>query len=198
MAATGGAVSALTTAVTTAATGADGIAQAKAAVAGNLSGAAATAQNKAIAKAQALLDHAFGSAASATGKMTQYSEVNATATASVATDMGWTVTAAISVDAGTGYDFADDDTFDGAKANGVGLDSVSIDFGAGGKLTLDRRRSIAHLVDADDDAAGDLLYTNTLGTASVSIAADIDDGDVRHQSVRSNISPMLQLVDAAF
>jgi hypothetical protein len=90
--------------------------------------------------------------------------------------MGWTVTAAISVDAGTGYDFADDDTFDAAKTNGVALDSVSIDFGAGGKLTLDQN-AVAHLVDADDDAAADMLYTNTFGTASVSIAADIDDGD---------------------
>ena len=122
------------------------------------------------------IDSVFGTAATATGKMKQYSEVNATASASVATDMGWTVTAAISVDAGTGYDFADDDTFDGAKTNGVGLDSVSIDFGAGGKLTLDQN-AVAHLVDADDDAAADLLYTNTFGTASVSIAADIDDGD---------------------
>jgi len=56
------------------------------------------------------------------------------------------------------------------------LDSVSIDFGAGGKLTLDQD-AVAHLVDADDDAAADMLYTNTFGTASVSIAADIDDGD---------------------
>ena len=111
-----------------------------------------------------------------TGKMKQYSEVNATATASVETDMGWVVSAAISVDAGTGYDFADDDSFDAAKTNGVGLDSVSIDFGAGGKLTLDQD-NIAHLVDADDDAAADLLYTNTFGTASFSFAADIDDGD---------------------
>ncbi|MDC1522163.1 hypothetical protein N8446_07635, partial [Planktomarina temperata] len=112
----------------------------------------------------------------ATGKMKQYSEVNATASASVATDMGWVVSAAISVDAGTGYDFADDDTFDAAKTNGVGLDSVSIDFGAGGKLTLDQD-AVAHLVDADDDGAADLLYTNTFGTASFSFAADIDDGD---------------------
>ena len=117
-----------------------------------------------------------GTVAVVTGKMKQYSEVNATANASVETDMGWVVSAAISVDAGQGYNFADDDTFDGAKANGVGLDSVSIDFGAGGKLTLDQD-NIAHLVDADDDAAADMLYTNTFGTASVSIAADIDDGD---------------------
>ncbi|MDC1521288.1 hypothetical protein N8446_03130, partial [Planktomarina temperata] len=111
-----------------------------------------------------------------TGKMKQYSEVNATASASVETDMGWVVSAAISVDAGTGYDFADDDTFDAAKTNGVGLDSVSIDFGAGGKLTLNQD-DIAHLVDADDDAAADLMYTNTFGTASFSFVADIDDGD---------------------
>ena len=62
------------------------------------------------------------------------------------------------------------------KQTVVALDSVSIDFGAGGKLTLDQD-AVAHLVDADDDAAADMLYTNTFGTASVSIAADIDDGD---------------------
>ena len=56
------------------------------------------------------------------------------------------------------------------------MDSVSIDFGAGGKLTLDQD-AVAHLVDADDDEAADLLYTNTFGTASFSFAADIDDGD---------------------
>jgi len=135
-----------------------------------------TTANATAAKLRAMIDANNGVAASATGKMTQYSEVNATATASVETDMGWVVSAAISVDAGTGYTFADDETFDGAKTNGVALDSVSIDFGAGGKLTLDQD-NIAHLVDADDDAAADMLYTNTFGTASVSIAADIDDGD---------------------
>ena len=124
----------------------------------------------------AQIDSVFGTAATATGKMKQYSEVNATASASVETDMGWTVTAAISVDAGTGYDFADDDTFDGAKTNGVGLDSVSIDFGAGGKLTLNQD-DIAHLVDDDDDEAADLMYTNTFGTAAFTLVADIDDGD---------------------
>jgi hypothetical protein len=148
-----------------------------AAKAGTSAGVAADAATiKAAAQATAALDTLFGKAATTTGKMKQYSEVNATASASVATDMGWTVSAAISVDAGTGYDFADDDTFDGAKTNGVGLDSVSIDFGAGGKLTLDQD-AVAHLVDADDDEAADLLYTNTFGAASVSIAADIDDGD---------------------
>ncbi|MDA9567384.1 hypothetical protein N9R76_06295, partial [Planktomarina temperata] len=137
------------------------------------------AQLKKIALAREIIDAVAGNAATATGKMKQYSEVNATASASVETDMGWVVSAAISVDAGTGYDFADDDTFDAAKTNGVGLDSVSIDFGAGGKLTLDQD-AVAHLVDADDDAAADMLYTNTFGTASVSIAADIDDGDSDH------------------
>ena len=135
-----------------------------------------TTANATAAKLRAMIDANNGVAASATGKMAQYSEVNATATASVETDMGWVVSAAISVDAGTGYTFADDETFDGAKTNGVALDSVSIDFGAGGKLTLDQD-NIAHLVDADDDAAADMLYTNTFGTASFSFAADIDDGD---------------------
>jgi hypothetical protein len=137
---------------------------------------ATTTANATAAKLRAMIDANNGSAASATGKMKQYSEVNATASASVETDMGWTVTAAISVDAGTGYDFADDDTFDAAKTNGVALDSVSIDFGAGGKLTLNEN-DIAHLVDADDDASADLMYTNTFGTASFAFVADIDEGD---------------------
>jgi hypothetical protein len=127
------------------------------------------------------LNSLFGTATAgtATGKMKQYSELNATVTGTVATDMGWTISAAMSVDAGEGYDFADDDTFDVRPAGTVALDSVSIDFGAGGKLTLDQD-AVAHLVDADDDGAADLLYTNTFGVASFSVAADIDDGDSDH------------------
>ena len=59
------------------------------------------------------------------------------------------------------------------------MDTVAIDFGAGGVLSLNDN-GMAHLVDADDDAAADLKYTNTFGTASVSIVADIDDGDSDH------------------
>ena len=110
------------------------------------------------------------------GKMAQYSEVNAAASASVATDMGWTITMGASLDVGNGYDFADDDTFDGRTAGSVSLDTIAIDFGTGGVLSLNDN-GFAHLVDADDDESADLMYTNTFGTASVSIAADIDDGD---------------------
>ena len=122
------------------------------------------------------IDSVFGTAATATGKMKQYSEVNAAASASVATDMGWTITMGASLDVGNGYDFADDDTFDTRTAGAVSLDTISIDFGAGGVLSLNDN-GFAHLVDADDDAAADLKYTNTFGTAAFSLVADIDDGD---------------------
>jgi hypothetical protein len=117
-----------------------------------------------------------GTAATPTGKMTQYAEVNAAASASVATDMGWTITMGASLDVGNGYDFADDDTFDNRTAGAVSLDTIAIDFGAGGVLSLNDN-GFAHLVDADDDAAADLKYTNTFGTAAFSLVADIDDGD---------------------
>jgi len=135
---------------------------------------AATA--KKIALARAVLDATAGTVATATGKMKQYSEVNAAASASVATDMGWTITMGASLDVGNGYDFADDDTFDGRTAGAVSLDTIAIDFGAGGVLSLNDN-GFEHLVDADDDAAADLKYTNTFGTAAFSLVADIDDGD---------------------
>jgi hypothetical protein len=134
----------------------------------------------AVTGAIAMLDFSNGTAATAAGKMTQYSEVNAAASASVATDMGWTITMGASLDVGNGYDFADDDGFDGRTVGAVSLDTISIDFGAGGVLSLNDN-GFAHLVDADDDAAADLLYTNTFGTASFSVAADIDDGDSDHK-----------------
>jgi hypothetical protein len=113
------------------------------------------------------------------GDFKAYSEVNATVTGTV-TAGGMTLSAGMSVDAGTGYDFADDDTFDGAKTNGVGLDSVSLDMGSAGKITLDDN-NIAHLVDGDDDAAGDVSYTNTFGGASFTAVLDLakDDSDVK-------------------
>ncbi|MDA9567408.1 hypothetical protein N9R76_06425, partial [Planktomarina temperata] len=137
------------------------------------------AQAKKIATARAIIDAVAGTAETPTGKMTQYAEVNAAASASVATDMGWTVTVGASLDVGNGYDFADDDGFDGRTAGSVSLDTVAIDFGAGGVLSLNDN-GFAHLVDADDDAAADLMYTNTFGTAAFSVVADIDDGDSDH------------------
>ena len=116
------------------------------------------------------------SAAKAAGKMTQYTELNAAVSGSVTTDNGVVISLGGSLDAGNGYDFADDDGFDGRTAGSVSLDSLSVDFGAGGKLTLNDN-GITHLVDGDDDGAADLLYTNTFGTASVSFAMDIDEGD---------------------
>ena len=134
----------------------------------------------AVAGAIAMLDFANGTAATAAGKMTQYGEVNAAASASVATDMGWTITMGASLDVGNGYDFADDDGFDGRTVGAVSLDTIAIDFGAGGVLSLNDN-GFAHLVDADDDAAADLKYTNTFGTAAFSLVADIDDGDSDHK-----------------
>ena len=143
-----------------------------------------TAAAKKIALARAVIDDVAGSAEKATGKMTQYGEVNAAASASVATDMGWTITMGASLDVGNGYDFADDDGFDGRTAGSVSLDIIAIDFGAGGVLSLNDN-GFAHLVDADDDAAADLKYTNTFGTAAFSLVADIDDGDSDHKVTAS-------------
>ena len=111
----------------------------------------------------------------AAGDWKTYSEVNATVTGSV-TAGGVTLTAAMSVDAGTGYDFASDDGFDGAKASGVGLDNVSLDLGTGGKIKFDDN-AVAHLVDGDDDATGDVSYTNTFGTATATVVMDVNSKD---------------------
>ena len=91
-------------AATDAATARTAIAKARIAIAVNENTLTATelaAETASVDRAEALTNVLYGSAATATGKMKQYSEVNATASASVATDMGWTLTAAISVDAGT-------------------------------------------------------------------------------------------------
>ena len=144
----------------------------------------------AIDNATALLDNTFGTAAVAegkAGKFKTYSEVNATVTGAVALDNGMSVSASMSVDAGTGYDFADDDSFDSAKTNGVSLDSITLNAGAMGTLKLDEN-AVAHLVDGDDDAAADLLYTNTLGTMSVSVAMDVsEDGDATAKKASSTV-----------
>jgi len=121
-------------------------------------------------------------AAVATGDFETYSEVNATVSGSVTTDTGVVISASMSVDAGTGYDFADDDGFDAAKTNGVALDNVSIDMGTMGKITIDQN-AVTHLVDGDDDASADVLYTNTLGSLTFSgamdLSTDVDDNAVK-------------------
>ncbi|MCL7407419.1 hypothetical protein MWN63_15745, partial [Paradonghicola geojensis] len=152
-----------------------------------LSGAVSTTAAKdattAIAKIDsslAILNHTFGGVAStaSVGDFDSYSEVNLTATATVTTDYGITVTGAVSVDAGTGYDFADDDGFDAAKTNGVELDYITIDGGSFGALTFDKN-DIEHLVDDDDDETADLKYTNDFGVASFAFVMDIaKDTDV--------------------
>jgi hypothetical protein len=122
----------------------------------------------------ALLNAASGAAdAVATGDFDTYAEINATVTGSVATDSGITLSASMSVDAGTGYDFADDDGFDSAKTNGVGFDNAVLDGGAYGVLTF-QPDDLAQLVDDDDDASADIKYSNTFGAASFTMVVDID------------------------
>ena len=110
------------------------------------------------------------------GNFRAYSEINATVTGTV-TAGGMTLSAGMSVDAGDGYDFADDDGFDNRTIGSVGLDSVSLDLGSAGKLTLDDN-NIAHLVDGDDDAAGDVSYTNTFGGATFTAVLDLEKDDL--------------------
>jgi hypothetical protein len=133
-----------------------------------------------IAIAADMLDLYYGNVAVAkakAGDFATYGEVNATVVGSVvAGDI--TLTAAMSVDAGKGYDFADDDGFDAAKTNGVGLDYVKIDLGAGGVITIDEG-DVVQLVDGDDETSGDVLYTNTFGAVSASVVMDLTkDTDV--------------------
>jgi len=125
-----------------------------------------------LVKISAILDNVHGTAAGAvaTGDFESYSEVSTTVKGSVtAGDM--TMTAAVSVDAGKGYDFADDDGFDAAKTNGVSLDNVTLATSMG-TFKIDEN-AVAHLVDAGDDATGDVLYTNTFGSLSFSAAIDL-------------------------
>ena len=146
---------------------------------------AAGGTNQVLINNQASLDNAVGAldavygkdavAKAAAGDFKTYSEVNATVTGSVNVG-GATISAAMSLDAGNGYDFADDDGFDGRTTGSASLDSISIDLGAGGKITLDDN-NIAHLVDADDDGTGDVSYTNTFGSLTVSGVMDINTKD---------------------
>merc|ERR1712166_664611 len=109
------------------------------------------------------------------GDMDSYMEVSLTAAASVETDGGLGISTAMSIDAGTGYDFADDDGFDDAnllnRAGSVGLDHVTIS-GGFGSLKMSKN-NIAHLVDGDDDGAGDLKFSGALGNTSYNFVADI-------------------------
>ena len=109
------------------------------------------------------------------GDFQAYSEINSTVTGTV-TAGGMTLSVGMSVDAGEGYDFADDDTFDVRPAGTVGLDSVSVDMGSAGKITLDQDAT-THLVDGDDDASGDVKYTNTFGGATFTAVLDLDKND---------------------
>jgi len=110
--------------------------------------------------------------------MDTYMEVALTAGASVETDSGLGISTAMSIDAGTGYDFADDDGFDSAKSGSaggrggnVGLDHVTLS-GGFGSLKMSKN-NIAHLVDGDDDAAGDLKFSGAMGNTSYNIVADV-------------------------
>jgi outer membrane protein OmpU len=117
-------------------------------------------------------------AAVPTGDFDTYAEINATVTGTVVTDMGVTLSASMSVDAGTGYDFADDDGFDSAKTNGVGFDNAVLDGGVYGILTF-APDDLAQLVDDDDDASADIKYVNTFASATFTMVMDIDaDTDV--------------------
>ncbi|AGI74039.1 porin-like protein [Octadecabacter arcticus 238] len=123
-----------------------------------------------------ILSVGAGSAAVATGDGETYAEINATVTGTVVTDLGITLSASMSVDAGTGYDFADDDGFDSAKTNGVGFDNAVLDAGVYGVLTF-APNDLAQLVDDDDDAAADIKYVNTFGPATFTMVADVDETD---------------------
>ena len=127
-----------------------------------------------IAALKDLLEFAktlLGNPATATGDMTDYSEVNLTAKATVETDAGITLSVGMSVYGGVGYDFADDDGFDtsGTAIRG-GLDAVTIS-GGFGAVSFDSN-NIAHLVDADDDGSGDMSYKGTFGVVTVQAVMD--------------------------
>jgi len=118
-------------------------------------------------------------AAGVTGEFQTYSEANATLTGDI-TVRGMTVSAGVSLDAGNGYDFANDDGFDNSSATytagRVSLDTVSLDMGTAGKITFNDN-AITHLVDGDDDGTGDVSYSNTFGAASVNLVMDVNTKD---------------------
>ena len=128
------------------------------------------------AKVLTTLDNIYGTASTAAGKagdFESYSEVNTTVKGSVTTENGMTISAAMSLDAGNGYDFADDDGFDGrtGSTGAVTLDNVTIAT-AMGTFKIDQD-AVTHLVDGDDDGNADILYTNTFGSMSISSAIDV-------------------------
>jgi outer membrane protein OmpU len=128
-----------------------------------------------------------GSALFVAGDMETYAEVNLTASASVETDGGVGMSMGFSIDGGTGYDFADDDGFDGAKTNGAGLDHIDIT-GGFGSLKIDASNGgagaggLAMLVDGDDET-GDIAYNGNFAGIGVSIVADLSDDDSASPSV---------------
>ena len=143
-----------------------------------------------LKSALALLDATFGTRATKGGEFKSYGEISTTVTGTLTTDNGWTLSAGVSVDAGTGYDFADDDTFDGAKTNGVGFDAVSVTMGSAGTITIDTN-GVTHLVDGDDDGTGDIKYSNTFSGISVEAVIDLakdglTDGNAAAQTLLWN------------
>ena len=146
----------------------------------------AVADNAILAGMLANLDAGKATAVAAAGDFKAYSEISTTATGTV-TAGGVTVSVGMSVDAGTGYDFANDDGFDAAKTSNVGLDSVSIDMGTMGKLTLDQG-AVAHLVDGDDDANADVKYSNTFAGVAVDVALDLDKADVDDTAAAAKVT----------
>jgi len=138
-----------------------------------------TAQLAELAKITQILDNTNGAAAgaTATGDYASYSEVNATVTGSV-TAGDVTLTASMSLDAGQGYNFADDEAFDAASTGRASLDNVTIGTSMG-TFKIDQD-AIVHLVDAGDETNADLLFTNTFGAVSFSAAIDMNkDGDAK-------------------
>jgi len=118
----------------------------------------------------------------ATGDFESYSKVATTVTGSVAADNGLTLTAAVSVDAGKGYDFGDDDSFGTTTAGSVSLDNISIGT-AMGTFLIDEG-DVHHLVDDGDDKTGDIKYTNTFGSVSVSAVFDVSK-DTDNKAVKA-------------
>jgi outer membrane protein OmpU len=157
---------------------------------GNLTSPADDTEIDALNNILNYLNVGAGSDAVATGDFDTYAEVNATVTGTVATDMGVTLSASMSVDAGTGYDFADDDGFDSAKTNGVGFDNAVLDGGVYGILTF-APDDLAQLVDDDDDASADIKYVNTFASATFTMVMDIDadTDDVAASAVAATATP---------
>jgi outer membrane protein OmpU len=120
------------------------------------------------------------------GDMETYSEVNLTAVASVeAEESGMGLSMSFSIDGGTGYDFADDDGFDGGRGTIGGLDHIDIT-GGFGSLRIDASNGtaggaggegaggLAMLVD-DDDENGDIQYSGNFGGVALDIVMDLSD-----------------------